>query len=84
MKTEVSRTKIDWHAHLRAHEQSALTAKAYCQGHQLNYDHFCYRKRKQKSLSAPVEFAETQTGFVPVAVNATKNAQLPAAFRDNN
>ena len=80
MKPEVSRTQIDWHAHLRAQQQSELTAKAYCQDRQLNYDHFCYRKRKQKPLIAPAGIADTQSGFVPVAVNVIKTGQTPAVF----
>lgn len=80
MKLEAPRTQIDWHAHLLAQQQSELTAKAYCQDHHLNYDHFCYRKRKQKPLSAPTENTVTQSSFVPVAVRSINTEQPSAAF----
>ena len=54
-----------WKPHIEAQATSGLSGKAYCQQHDLNYNRFCYQKRKE-------QLGKLQSkAFIPVSVKGS-------------
>ncbi len=52
-RTSKSRKKF-WEKHLKAHSESGLTQKAYCQKYGFSYNQFQYWKRKIATAGQPL------------------------------
>ena len=86
MNQSTKQSNIDWAVHIKAQQESELSAKAYCAKHTLNYDQFGYYKRKLSGVSHRAPKKRKPSGFTVVDIEprqatAALSLVLPSGIR---
>ncbi len=64
MELPIEQASDIWKPHIEAQATSGLSGKAYCEHNDLNYNRFCYQKRKHQSENIQSQ----STAFIPVSL----------------